>query len=309
MNYKAGELIKYLRKEKKMSQEKLSEGIMSRVHLSRIEKDENTPTMDVVIFLLERLEVSPERLFPYSLDENDFKLFALRDKLEHCLAASDYGKAAELLAMIEKAFGPHPNNIRKQYILMNKAILVRRLEKDSKKALKLLEEAIGITVKDYNEKHIRSYLLASQEITILNNIAAIHCEHGEVDRAVCMLERMAEKIRRYSIDERQKARMLTYVLLSLSNALGAQKRYDEANNICDEAIDAGRENRVSELLPNLMYNKAYALHCLGHPEDEVKHLLYQAYYGSIEKGRVINAAQIRDKALHNFGIEVDKTKD
>jgi len=74
--------------------------------------------------------------------------------------------------------------------------------------------------------------------------------------------------------------------------------------VCNEAIDVGQVGEACGLVPKLLYNKAYALCCLGQMDD-VKPLLRQSFYGHMMMGRADRAAGVKVRAKRNWGISIE----
>ena len=302
MNYQVGIMIKQLRKKQRMSQEKLAEGIMTRENLSKIENGLQIVSKENLDAYMERLGHTAARFFPYALSSEEYIVFALREELDNHLAHFNTNKADELIDTMEK-LAPFKKGLHKQYLLKNKAITCLKKEKDLVKTRDLLNEAIKITIPDFQEKLVNTYLLATCDIEIIQAMGELHHENGDTDKAVYLLEKLAQNIRNHVVDARSKARALTFALYSLSSYLGEQGKFDEALDLCNEAIESGRNNRVYGLLPMLTFNRAYCLFYLGQ-HDEVKGLLYEAYFACINMGLDSVATTIKEQSPVLFQIDI-----
>ena len=302
MYYSVGIIIKQLRKKQEMSQEKLVEGIMTRENLSKIENGLQVVSKENLDAFLERLGYSSARFFPYALSDEEHIVFALREELDNHLARLDIDKASGLIATMEE-LAPFKKGLHRQYLLKNKAIACLKKEKDLAKVRSLLDEAIKITIPDFQERLVNTYLLATCDIEIIQAISEFHHENGDTDKAIYILEKLAQNIRNHVVDARSKVRALTFTLYSLSSYLGEQGKFNEALGLCNEAIEAGRSNRVYGLLPMLAFNKAYCLFHLGQC-DKVKGLLHEAYFTCINMGLDSVATTIKEQSPVLFQIDI-----
>jgi len=117
------------------------------------------------------------------------------------------------------------------------------------------------------------------------------------------MEKLAANIRKNYMDRHQRARMLSLVLYKLSNFLGRQQRYQEALDVCNEAITTGQKGEVYGNIPKLMYNKAYALIELGQA-SEANAYLRLSYCGHTLMGRTDRASGVKERAKRNWGIDI-----
>ncbi|MCL2840460.1 MAG: helix-turn-helix domain-containing protein [Defluviitaleaceae bacterium] len=302
MYYTAEAILKMLREQTGISQDELTEGIMTRANLSRIENGEQSIRHDKFVALLERMGESPEKFLSLTLGNEDHMTYKLREDLDNCLSIFNFTKADELIAQME-ALKPFEKGLHKQYLLKSKATIYRQRDKDLTKVHELLDEAIKMTKPNFNEKLVHTYFLTISEVELIHSLASFFHESGETDRAIELLEKLIQSIKKRMKDAYAKARLLTFTLHSISSYLGQKKRYKEALALCDEAIDAGRNNRVYGLLPMLAYNKAYFLYYLGQ-RDKVKWWLYQAYFACINLGQNKMALDIKQNAKENFNVDI-----
>ena len=276
MYYKAGKLLKQLRIQQGLSQEKLVGDTMDRSNFGKIESGKQAISKEKMDALLEKLGYESARFFPYVLTDKEFEVFTLRDALDNCLAHFEIDKAAELVAKME-TIPEFKKTLHRQYLLKSQATICLKKEKDFVKAGELLDEAIKTTIPKFEEKLVHTYLLATNDIEIINLIATIYRDNDRVDDAITLLKKLIQNIKSNVMDNYNKARSLTLVRYSLSLCLGKKELYEEELEVCNEAIETGQKNRVYGLLPMLIFNKAYCLLKLKRP-DEIRKLLYQSYF-------------------------------
>jgi transcriptional regulator with XRE-family HTH domain len=301
--YTAGVIIKTLRKQHGFTQEKLAAGIMERSNLARVETGKQVISTHKLIMLFERLGYSMRKFFPYMLNHNEQEFYELRVKINNLIFQQKTNEARELIIQIENN-PDYQEDLHKQFLLKSNAALLVIENKELQTAKMLLDEAIRYTVPNFNENLIHKYLLAKDDKEIIKLMADIYYYQKEYDKAIGLLYSLASNIRKNVMDANEKTLALTFVLFSLSDYLGLQKRYREALNVCNEAIKISHENAMFGLVPMLLLNKAYALYYLNE-RKEIKNLLLQAYYSHLAIGQVSNADIIREKAKIDFAIDLN----
>ena len=122
--YFIGSLIKSEREKHRVSQEELCFGICAVSTLSRIENNEQTPTMEKAVALLSRLGLEGSSYMSF-ISEEEYLFFVIRRDTEAILAHREYMRAYEYV-MAQKEY-LEKNKFRKQFLLAMDAI---KLEED-----------------------------------------------------------------------------------------------------------------------------------------------------------------------------------
>jgi len=296
-----GNYVKFARKQKGMSQDALANGILDRSNLTRFENGKQELSKEKIDKLFERLGYSTESLFSHILHDNAFKVSALRDRFTRNIVNEDDKTAQQTIFEMEQndAF---ESDIHKQFLLRSKAMVALRRE-DSILAKPLLDEAIRITLPMFDEEKVEKYLLTTEDIEIINMLAAVHFYNNDLEKAIKLLEKLMWNIKTQLVDEKKKAHSFTLTAYNLSKYLGATGRYQESLKVCDEAIETGQLQNAYGMLPNLIYNKAYALFHLGE-KDEVSHLMHQAYFGNLVLGREQTAKLVKEYASEKYSVKI-----
>jgi len=304
MYIKIGELIQKLRKQKGITQARLAEGIMTRENLARVENGAQAISNSNLELILEKLGLKASQLSSYVLKDSEHEFYSLRDEVKNHLARFEFDSAETALKKIQ-AMPASKDKIHEQFILTSRVAINFQKDENHAKALETLRTAIKLTIPKFREEMVSSYFLTGNDIIIINKIAAIYEEIGRQNEAITLLKQLADNVRTNYMDEREKTRNLTFVLCSLTGILSTYGQFEEALELCEEAITAGQRNRVYGLLPILMYNAAYCNYNLGFRE-KVKHMVLQAYYGSLLAGDGGATAYIIDNAKNDFGITFEQ---
>jgi len=101
-----GKMIRRLRKQQNISQEKLARGIMSRENLSLIERGQTVPK-DKLDLLFNRLGQDAQRFFCYPLTNEEFEGYELRADFDNAMNARNTKKMIRLVRIMkaQKEFG------------------------------------------------------------------------------------------------------------------------------------------------------------------------------------------------------------
>jgi len=299
-----GKTVGMLRKQQGITQAKLCEGIIEPDAMSKVERGVHGISKEKMDLLLGRLGYVAKRFFPYPLSVDELNVFVLRDKLNNLDESIDSDKMASLINEIESSHELFKEGLHRQFLLKCKALLLKK-EGEAKESKKMLDEAIKITLPHFKENLVNKYLLANDDMEIIVMMAQIAYEEGHCDSAIILLRKLAESVETYYVDEYEKARSLTFVLYSLSKYLGLMGRFDEAVSACEKAVNAGVKNKAYGFLHLLKFNQAYCLYYHDKRRiNEVKELLFEAYYTCKAYGELHVAEEIKINTKKLFQIDI-----
>ena len=166
MNSRAiGSLINYERCKQNISREKLTEGICSEIVLRRIESGERCGDFFILERLISRLGKSGNKLETIQ-DENDYRLFLLREIMNEDLRENKYGKVGKSLAEYENIADMN-NTLQLQYIKTVKGMLYSEKLGDYQKADEIFFDAINLTLPNFSIDRMEEYLMGEDEIIII----------------------------------------------------------------------------------------------------------------------------------------------
>lgn len=297
--YPLGEVIRRYRKELKISQEKLSEGICSVATLSRIENGERLPNKANFDAFMQRMGQSGE-LYDAFISAQDFEIHEKKFHIRQLILKEDFEGASQTLDELEMLIRDdiEENKLHKQFVQYMRVITENKgkLTLDS---LEKLESAIKITLKNYGKTKIYNYLLTYDEIVILNNIAVAYGENEQKNKAIQIYGELKEYMEDNYINSEEKMRMYPSILYNLSKYLGLAGRYQESIDICDLGIESLNKYGRVKPLSSLLYNKAWCILKLKDNTrmEECKKTLLQAYYVEMVMGSPIKANQIKEFSL------------
>lgn len=280
-----GEIIRFYRKRRKVSQSDLCRKICSVPRISRIENGEIEIPMMLAQALLGRLGVNVNR-FELFLNEKDYQLYRQRSSVEKALREENPFQAEKELIKYEKIMDN--DKLNWQYVKLEKAkiilLKIRRSEGDSQlsserkcleeKAERLLRKAAEYTIPEFSESE--DILLCRVEIEILlTKVRQYYMEN---------LERVHNYIKKYYSME-LKEEMYPRVQLELAKMQVEMGNEQQALLEIDEAmkvIASGRSYRYCADL-HFLYAQILAKLCLNRKDwkekrEECIDRCLQAYY-------------------------------
>ena len=292
--FKAADLIKRMRKQKRMSQEELAYSIVDRATLSKIENGKSESSMEIIMQLLEKLGYEPEVTVDFYLTEEQTGAMKLKAELDSYLTYQIKGddnpaikKIDELIKQLEndEQFMQFTRN--KQYILISKScnlINQRWMNEDVRKPL---YEAIKFNIPFFDESCIEEYFLTKNDMKILNLLAIQYAGEGfdryddaMLDRAIQILVGMKKNMDTHFMDIILKSDYYPQICYNLASYLNEGKNLPEdALFYCDEGIKSCHETSNAKMLPGLSLAKAMALFNLER-KDEALSLATMAYYSA-----------------------------
>ena len=270
MLYDIGSFIHDLRMERGYSQEELCYGICSTGNLSKIENGIRMPNQRTIEALLQRLGCE-EIILQFSTKE-ELRRRELCRKIVRKLSNRDKEGVEETVRELEETVAEE-DILNSQYCRFARAVLHQIEGQSPKKVIKELEGALQVTKPNYKsgEEKIKG-LLTYNEIVIITNIANNYAEGGDNEKALNILLGLKEYMETHVLDERELVRKYQVVIFDISNVLLAEKRYDEAIEICDLGIQKSKKNNRLHLFPYFLANKGFALLGKGEKEQACRQL-------------------------------------
>lgn len=117
-----GEVIRYLRINRGMSQDKLSEGICSKKYIGNVEKGKNLPSLYVITRLSERLRTDLLSALAAVVDYTDISTFLECEKLKEGVLYKEYNMVKKMISSCENKKA-YQKGEAKKLILFCKAAL------------------------------------------------------------------------------------------------------------------------------------------------------------------------------------------
>lgn len=281
-----GEYIKQRRLELGLTQEQVCEGICEPITISRMENGRQTPSRNRINAILHRLGLPEDKYFAL-LSKHEMEIDALQKEIVSCnirfrqaqspekqqIFMEGMKKIQKLEAICEKN-----DQITKQFILRSKVILGRpEGSYPLEEQLKLLLEAIHLTVPRFDLEEISSCLYSLDETKIIIEIANVYSQLGQHRKAVDILSQLLKYIQKHYSNILQSGGHLPFAAHNYALELFYCKRYDEAI----ETAQLGWESCVKfghyQFLPGIIHIMAECYHFAGNDKKSLA-LFHQAYY-------------------------------
>lgn len=176
---KIGKLTEYLRKKENIQMKNIYEGICSENMYIRLETGESIPDFQTLTCLFSRLGKSINKM-SMILGYEDYQIYCLQEEMQNFIITEDFNMAEQALEIYrKKKVSAMP--CHQQYILKTEAIILLKKNR-YKEALEKIKKAIKITLPQFCISEINSYLLSSEEWTLI--LLWLRCklclkEHGK----------------------------------------------------------------------------------------------------------------------------------
>ena len=226
--YGVGNALLYFREKNKLSQIQLCEGICSIVTLCRIETGEREYDSLISDTLLGRLGKTANR-FEFVLNEEDYRLYEMRNRIEGCKKNKVPEEAEKLLTEYSKIM-PEDQPLHLQFLLFKKAMILKLKGSSEEEIKKLLHQAINITRPDFMEKSEKMKLFSFIEVKIIYELFLY--EKYEEDKLIPLFRYMDQYY-----DAEEKERNMIPFLYKLVHIYEEKEKFYDVIKICDKAID------------------------------------------------------------------------
>ncbi|MBD5083505.1 MAG: helix-turn-helix transcriptional regulator [Clostridiales bacterium] len=308
-----GEMIRRRREELNISQETLCEGICSRGTLSRFENGHQALSYRRTSVILQRLGL-PDSWFFARLSggelalrnaEVDFRnagvALARASKAERPLA---WARFREKLTALE-ALGPDDPLIRQCSLSVRAVLGGEDGAYPFEERIRMLLEAIRITVPRFDLEHIGRGLYSAEELRIVMHLAEMHIGTGQYDEALRICREGTEYLEANFKSLPQYLFLKPSFTATHANTLAWMGRYQEGLEMAEEGILAGLDTRRHHALTTCLWIKAYCHGHLGHREESAR--LYRQTHSLLLATREMGRIPIlKEQVWELLGIELEE---
>ena len=302
-----GEFIHKLRKDAGLTLEELCLGICSKSTLHSIERGESIGSIYHIEAIMQRLGRHMSLYFTLFPSKRELDEKQKRDRVAMLLTLGKLEEAEEILDKLKGRYD-YKKNINLQFILMARAtILITREKNYSKQYLSMLNEALAVTIPEFQPEKIPTYHLCYNEIVIINQIALHHVSQPDSEshnKGMKMFKDLIYNMNVHIVDDSEKMRMYPIILYNYSNFLGIAGEYEDALDLIDEGELAGITSRRLNILSGFAINRACDLLELNRKNWLAYFAL--AYYGNAameEYGGAENMRIVKARVKQLLGIE------
>jgi transcriptional regulator with XRE-family HTH domain len=310
--YDIGNLIRRLRKQKRLTQEELAYPVIDRATLSKIENGKAMPNKQTIEVLLEKLGCYPSDFTNLYIDTETSETQRIVDELDGyfvwVMSDENNPAIAVIDGLIEKleTDGNYMRNIvNAQYVLLAKGFNALNRKENRQDIREMMLRAIKMTIPEYNENYIKDYYLSRQDRRILNIMAVLYRDEGNLDNAINIWSHLKINFENHCIDKNQMGRNYPNTILNLADCLYRAKRFAESIEICGAGEKVCKDTGFLRHLPLIIAVKAMCLCESGNKKDGGK-LLRQVYH-TCELFGIKDASDIVKRYLEReLGLAVEQ---
>lgn len=260
-----GAFVKKERIKRGLSQGKMA-GLLSvdRQTISKIERGEQNPRLDTVAILYQKLGIIGERFCNVNNFEQ-LEIHEFKEQIKRANACHDYESALDLRDMlINKYSYKCRTKVMRQFLAWVDAINGKRINGEivfypEEEKIRLLKEAIRITMPKFNEEMITDLLFSLDETIIVINIANCYWKIGEREKSLWLYDNLLTYIEGNLFELSESYQIIPLITYNYSRALEESGQYKRCIEIADKGIDNCRRFRRPGLLGELLMNKACAM--------------------------------------------------
>lgn len=311
-NYRAGDVIRLTRNATGLTQEQLSEGVCSVETLSRIENGKHSVKKGTYAQLMARMERDIRRNYAVCTSK-DMELLEERIWMEDALSKHEYEKTEQYLQILKQKIDD--SKISSQYIERIEGVVEYRLGKiDAKEYVKRMDEAIKITVPDYekymSEKEISSvYPYTELEVMTLISLANAYGNMEEPDKSIQIFNVLLQCLKEDYMDKKSVEKLKMLIEWNYIKALERSGKYQEAlekaKMLLKVVVRNNNGRMIAPLLVAISWNLQKICNDIGGNMNgvlpDVKKKLHQAYYLAMARNDDANLKMIKKYYQECFG--------
>lgn len=265
-NNALGEILRSLRKQAGLSQEKLAEGICSSVSISRIENGLQMPSSTVLEGLLNKLGVGTYQICNIYYKNEKQRVFEEKAELvTRLISEGALSEAKEQLTLL--ADSAKESNTNEQFYLLLNASIQLYEQTDPADILATLKQALTLTKPEIDYFDLRNTLLSIREANILNVIVVALIKLDKTMEAIHLGEELMTALKKHESGLKEYQIIKINLAFNLAQCMEIEKRYKEALMYSELAEDFSINSAEQMLLPEIEFIKAKVYHLLGNDEE------------------------------------------
>ena len=288
-----GKLIKDLRKEQKISQQILCQGLCSKSTLSKIENNTLEPSIALAESLLQRLGIC-DTFFRFYGSAHDSELKLLRNQL----ALVRLTEPSKILNLSNKllSLATAQDHQYIQYTRYKQALLMP----DRQDQADALFEIINCLLPNFSFEKINSYRLSWLEITVLNNYCAAIC-YTSPAIGIQYFQSLAKYYTQANMDVLEQRRFMAITHGILSQFLYSNKYSQELIDCF--SIYMKQSKSYSLYFSALMYS--HLSQALAETNNTIKHTAHYAYYNLLITNRTADAEKVLNIFSKQYSLDLN----
>ena len=244
-----GDLIEYQIKKKSVSLDKLVEGLCSTTSLKRLINGDTRQSFFLVERILERLGVSVNKVSLLH-NENDDRLFIMREMISKLLADRAYTKA-EFILTEYKEIADLSNPLQLQYVIEAEGVIQLEGYEKHEEALELFNKAQKIILDEFEMNNLHEFVLGEEEIILLMLI--LNEEMKVKNKNISIYARqLLDYVEKQFEDEEVKTNIYSKLAWIMGESAIRNKKYEDALEFTLNGIDALTDNGLLLHLPQFL---------------------------------------------------------
>ncbi|MGG0300704.1 helix-turn-helix domain-containing protein [Bacillus albus] len=247
--YDLGITIKELRVKKNISQSELCHGICSQSQISKIEKGMIFPSSILLYQLSERLGIDPNNIFALTQNKRLKYVENVKCVIRDCIKQKQYTELYEIVKK-EKDENAFQTKEDKQFLLWHEAIAIFMVNRSTKTALDLLNNALKLTLTNAD-------FLSEREIDIMQTMSIFYAENKEYEKSIDILRKCLTNFNKLDFPRDREIKLK--IIFNLANCLGQAYQHEEAMKYLDKGIKLAINLNTLYLLGELYYLKGWNL--------------------------------------------------
>lgn len=303
-----GNLIRKLRKEQGITLSQLSNGLCSVTTMNRIETEECVDNILLVSLIIQRLGLSPEKFELYSGKE-EFEQLDHRTLIQIYLRDGDLEQAKDELEKYQHKWHTliETDPLQQQFIKNISGQLAVR-EGRLQEGITLLEQAIQVSVPEWNRKNKLELVLSEYELLLFNALADAYELSGKEQKAFLMRIQIIEYVNQKQSAKDLKPQLFAEVVCKAVPFLIKQGSITIALELCNQSLSILSNAKRMYCWPDILYLKASCLEKLYKNEaskiDEIVNAYEKSYCVFDLFGEYENADNIKRYLEENYGWEL-----
>ena len=244
-----GDLIEYQTKKKSVSLDKLAEGLCSATSLKRLINGDTRQSFFLVERILERLGVSVNKVSLLH-NENDDRLFIMREMISKLLADRAYTKA-EFILTEYKEIADLSNPLQLQYVIEAEGVIQLEGYEKHEEALELFNKAQKIILDEFEMNNLHEFVLGEEEIILL--MLMLNEEMKVKNKNISIYARqLLDYVEKQFEDEEVKTNIYSKLAWIMGESAIRNKKYEDALEFTLNGIDALTDNGLLLHLPQFL---------------------------------------------------------
>ena len=283
------------RKEKALTQEKLSEEVCAVETYSRLERGERVPSRRNLLQLSNKLDIN----WIYcrgEIESTDLEIYELRRKARHANVEGRWQDSLEIIYQLE-AYLDMDIIENYQYIKYNEYVLKCRLGiMDKESVCKELWKLISMTI-DVFADNSRLVYYSQIEMEMIAHLAQLYRLLGQYQKGIDMIESIVKQMKHSQLEYENQWNGFSFLLRVLASLYFRLGKYDISIHISQYAKSVLLHQKSAANLPEVLDEIADGLEHKGERYSEKYMCLYRYVYYVAD---FFYIKQIRDGAKHYY---------